>query len=40
MDYIVDDKLSAPVFLALANRVWPGDYDEARTLEALDRTLS
>lgn len=40
MDYIVDDKLSAPVFLSLANNVWPGDYDEARTQEALDRTLN
>lgn len=40
MDYIIDDKLSAPAFLALANNVWPGDYDEARTQEALDRTLN
>lgn len=40
MDYIIDDKLSAPVFLSLANNVWPGDYDEARTQEALDRTLN
>lgn len=40
MDYIVDDKLSAPVFLSLANNVWLGDYDEARTQEALDRTLN
>lgn len=40
MDYIVDDMLSAPVFLALANRVRPGDYDEAKTQEALDRTLN
>ena len=39
MDYIIDDKLSAPAFLALANNVWPGDYDEARTQEALNRTL-
>lgn len=40
MDYIVDDKLSAPAFLSLANNVWPGDYDEARTQEALDGTLN
>lgn len=40
MDYIIDDKLSAPAFLALANNVWPGDYDEARTQEALNRTLN
>lgn len=40
MDYIIDDKLSAPVFLSLANNVWPGDYDVARTQEALDRTLN
>lgn len=40
MDYIIDDKLSAPAFLSLANNVWPGDYDEARTQEALDRTLN
>lgn len=40
MDYIVDDKLSAPVFLALAKNVWPGNYDAAKTQEALYRTLN
>lgn len=40
MEYLVDDKLSASAFLALANSVWPGDYDEAKTQEALDRTLN
>ena len=40
MDYIVDDNLSAPVFLALAKNVWPGNYDAAKTQEALYRTLN
>ena len=30
MDYIVDDKLSAPVFLALAKNVWQGITTQQR----------
>lgn len=41
MDYKVDDKqLSASVFLALVDRVWPGSYDAERTREALSRTMN
>ena len=41
MDYKVDDKqLTAADFLSFVNRIWPGDYDEKRTQEALSRTLN
>ena len=41
MEYIVDDKaLDAREFLALAGSVWPGDYDEAKTARALQRTIN
>ena len=41
MEYIVDDKaLDARAFLALAGAVWPGDYDEAKTARALQRTIN
>lgn len=35
-----DRNLSAADFLSLAQRVWPGRYDVARTQEALRRTLN
>lgn len=41
MEYHVDDReLDAASFLALARRVWPGDYDVRRTQQALSRTLN
>lgn len=41
MEYIVDDKaLDTHEFLALAGAVWPGDYDEAKTARALQRTIN
>jgi catechol 2,3-dioxygenase-like lactoylglutathione lyase family enzyme len=35
-----DRDLQADDFLALANRVWPGDYDLVRVQEALQRTMN
>lgn len=35
-----DRELTAAAFLALAERVWPGDYDLERTEAALARTLN
>jgi len=35
-----DRNLQADDFLALANRVWPGDYDLVRVQEALQRTMN
>lgn len=35
-----DRELTAAAFLALAERVWPGDYDLGRTEAALARTLN
>jgi hypothetical protein len=32
--------LSAVDFVALANRVWPRDYDVARAEEAISRTIN
>ncbi len=41
IDYIVDDReLDTADFLALANQVWPGDYDPAQTRQALEKTLN
>lgn len=41
MDFRVDDKaLSAAQFLEFVQQVWPGEYDAARTQEALSRTLN
>ena len=40
MEYRFDDRaLHAEEFLRFVNRVWPGDYDPARTEEALGRTI-
>lgn len=40
MDYRFDDRaLHAEEFLRFVNHVWPGDYDPARTEEALGRTI-
>ncbi len=41
MEYRVDDQdLTASVFLAFVNRIWPGKYDAERTQGALSRTLN
>ncbi|MEM7370896.1 MAG: GNAT family N-acetyltransferase [Bacteroidota bacterium] len=41
MQYLVDDdRLSADIFLSLVQRVWPGTFDEAKTAQALGRTLN
>ena len=41
MDYLVDDAaLDAAAFLALANSVWPGEYDVEKTRQALGKTLN
>ena len=41
MRYLVDDAALDPAaFLALANSVWPGEYDLEKTRQALDRTLN
>ena len=41
MDYLVDDAaLDAAAFLALANSVWPGEYDVEKTRQALSKTLN
>ena len=40
MEYRFDDRaLHAEEFLRFVNQVWPGDYDPARTEEALRRTI-
>ena len=40
MEYRFDDRaLRAEEFLRFVNQVWPGDYDPARTEEALGRTI-
>ena len=41
MDYRVDDKqLNASDFLSFVNQVWPGNYDEELTQNALSKTLN
>lgn len=41
MEYKVDDRtLDVQAFLALADSVWPGQYDAGKTQEALRRTLN
>lgn len=41
MNYKVDDKqLQAEVFLEFVNQIWPGNYDEERTQNALSKTLN
>ena len=41
MDYRTDDsQLDASVFLSFVNQIWPGDYDTARTQEALSKTIN
>ena len=41
MDYRIDDQqLNASTFIAFANKVWPGKYDEEKTAVALSRTLN
>ena len=37
---VYDQYLSASVFLAFVNQVWPGDYDMDRTQAALSHTLN
>ncbi|MET3729397.1 ribosomal protein S18 acetylase RimI-like enzyme [Fictibacillus halophilus] len=39
--FVTDDKdVSVSKFLSLVNAVWPGDYHEQSTVEALKRTLN
>lgn len=39
MEYRIDDKmLNASVFLTFVNQVWPGDYDNEKTQNALSKT--
>jgi GNAT superfamily N-acetyltransferase len=39
--YEVDDRhLLAAVFLPFVNQIWPGDYEETKTQEALQKTLN
>ena len=39
--YVNDDTdLAAEQFLALVDRVWPGNYDDEPTADAIDRTLN
>ena len=41
MDYKVDDKeLDASVFISFVNKIWPGDYDTAKTQAALSETIN
>ena len=41
MEYRTDDQqLDATAFIAFANKVWPGKYDEEKTTAALSRTLN
>ena len=41
MEYRTDDQqLDAAAFIAFANKVWPGKYDEEKTAAALSRTLN
>ena len=41
MEYRTDDRqLDAAAFIAFANQVWPGKYDEEKTAAALSRTLN
>lgn len=41
MEYKVDDqKLAVEMFIPLANRIWPGDYDMEDTQTALAKTLN
>ena len=41
MEYRTDDRqLGAGAFIAFANKVWPGKYDEEKTAAALSRTLN
>ena len=41
MEYRTDDQqLDAAAFIAFANKVWPGKYDEGKTAAALSRTLN
>lgn len=39
--YVIDDRgLDTARFLALANSVWPGPYDEEKTRQALGKTIN
>ena len=39
--YCVDDKvLNAKEFITMANKVWPRNYDEAKTKNALKKTIN
>ena len=41
MEYVVDDRqLDAAAFIAFVNKVWPGNYDEKKTADALSKTIN
>lgn len=41
MEYKVNDReLTAAMFISLANRIWPGDYEANSTQVALTKTLN
>ena len=41
IEYFVDDKqLTAKEFVAMATKVWPRDYDELKTAQALKNTIN
>lgn len=41
MQYIVDDQgLQAALFIPFVNKIWPGDYDPAKTQLALSKTVN
>lgn len=41
VEYMVDDnRLDASVFIPFADQVWPGEYDKAKTQDALSRTMN
>ena len=41
ISYFVDDKkIDAEEFIAMANKVWPRNYDQKKTASALNKTLN
>ena len=41
MDYTVDDRMLDPaLFIDFVNRIWPGNYDMAKTQAALSKTIN
>ena len=41
MEYKINDQmLNASIFIPFVNKIWPGNYDEAKTQAALTKTLN